>query len=922
MANNAQYPGIQPPRPPVAAMGPPPNAYPSVAMQFRQAGPPRPPLPYMPMQQFLTVGRPNMVSQPMQHLPPRAGPPAPPLTHSIVPPPPPPPPAAQAFSVPDVQTSRPVLSVSPQAQQAVPVPNNYGSGQSGPRVALHLTYNLSTPATTQVHVNGEVNSQYQPISSINMPSFPLGGPAVTPMLQPAEQTSVASSVPLTSDPPKAVEKAASDWIEHTSHKGKRYYYNKKTKISCWEKPLELMSPIERADASTNWKEYPAPDGRKYYYNKVTKLSKWKIPDDLKLAREQVTTKSTTNEQQSLKDPNNETLAPSVTPGLDSPSSQTHEPGLSPVSVAHLIPAVQSGSVLTSELLAGSIDSFKVTTNAAEEATVPATLPLSVVESISAQDAVIVENGSIEESNKDIVTNDTDSVAAIEGTTLDQETKTYENKQEAKNAFKALLENANVASDWTWDQTMRVIINDRRYGALRSLAERKQAFNEFLVQKKKHEAEQRRTKQKKAREEFKKMLEESKEITVSTKWIKAIAIFEDDDRFKAVERSKDREDLFDDYIMEREKKERSKALEEHKKNKKEYIEFLKSCDFLTASSQWRKVQDRLEADESCLRLEKIDRLEIFQEYIRDLEKDEEEQRKLRMEELRKLERKNRDEFRKLMEGHIISGMLTSKSHWRDYCTKVKDLPAYLAVSSNSSGATPKDLFEDVIEELDKQYTEDKDRIKEIVKMRKVSILSTWTLEDFKNTIAEDISSHPVSDVNLKLVFDELLERAREREEKEAKRRKRVADDFYTSLTSSKEVTSSSRWEDFKPLFEDRIESWFSVEESLFRETFDKYIAELKKARDERKHREDKAKDRERRSEKSRRDKDKKSKSDKRRRDEAKDSHRHSGERKKTKQLDQQSSASAEYESRHKRYKRDHRRGEYDDQREEAEDGEVW
>lgn len=72
-----------------------------------------------------------------------------------------------------------------------------------------------------------------------------------------------------------------------------------------------------------------------------------------------------------------------------------------------------------------------------------------------------------------------------------------------------------------------------------------------------------------------------------------------------------------------------------------------------------MQDRLEADESCLRLEKVDRLEIFQvflfnffflkyikkkkkesfhfiklfvmsqEYIHDLEKDEEEQRKLRV-----------------------------------------------------------------------------------------------------------------------------------------------------------------------------------------------------------------------------------------------------------------------------------------------------
>lgn len=31
----------------------------------------------------------------------------------------------------------------------------------------------------------------------------------------------------------------------------------------------------------------------------------------------------------------------------------------------------------------------------------------------------------------------------------------------------------------------------------------------------------------------------------------------------------------------------------------------------ANSQWRKVQDRLEDDERCSRLEKIDRLEVFQ-----------------------------------------------------------------------------------------------------------------------------------------------------------------------------------------------------------------------------------------------------------------------------------------------------------------------
>lgn len=97
--------------------------------------------------------------------------------------------------------------------------------------------------------------------------------------------------------------------------------------------------------------------------------------------------------------------------------------------------------------------------------------------------------------------------------------------------------------------MRVIINDKRYGALKTLGERKQVFNEvgiegplnfffrggctislafikcryielcsvpsisafmlqFLGEKKKREIEERRNKQKKAREDFTKMLEVS------------------------------------------------------------------------------------------------------------------------------------------------------------------------------------------------------------------------------------------------------------------------------------------------------------------------------------------------------------------------------------------------------------------------------
>lgn len=204
-----------------------------------------------------------------------------------------------------------------------------------------------------------------------------------------------------------------------------------------------------------------------------------------------------------------------------------------------------------------------------------------------------------------------SATPLEEKAPDDEPFIYSSKQEAKNAFKALLESVSVQSDWTWEQAMREIINDRRYGALKTLGERKQAFNEYLGQRKKLEAEERRMRQKKAREEFRKMLEECKELTSSIKWSKAVTMFENDERFKAVERNRDREDIFESFIVDLERKEKERAAEEHRHNIAEYRKYLESCDFIKVNSQWRKVVDRLEDDERCLHLEKIDRLLIYQ-----------------------------------------------------------------------------------------------------------------------------------------------------------------------------------------------------------------------------------------------------------------------------------------------------------------------
>ncbi|KAF3685311.1 putative zinc finger SWIM domain-containing protein 7-like isoform X1 [Capsicum annuum] len=265
---------------------------------------------------------------------------------------------------------------------------------------------------------------------------------------------------------------------------------------------------------------------------------------------------------------------------------------------------------------------------------------------------------------------------------------YESKAEEKSTFKTLLESANIGSDCMWNQAMRAVINDRRYGAVKSLCEQKQAFNEYLSQKRKLEAEERRVKQKKAREDFRK---------------------------------------------------HAKALEEQKRNRVEYLEFLKSFDFIKASSQWWKVQDRLETDERCSRLEKINRLEIFQ---------------------------------RMLVVEVVTPV-TVVVMVSEECVEVDDV--LVVVSDVWKLMMCRWLLVVVVVLIDELvgsrdqlvavdggdvggrgvhgsiwYLDDKSQIKDAVRMAEIGLTLAWMLDDFKVAIAKYISSPPMSDTNLKVL----------------------------------------------------------------------------------------------------------------------------------------------------------------------------
>lgn len=100
--------------------------------------------------------------------------------------------------------------------------------------------------------------------------------------------------------------------------------------------------------------------------------------------------------------------------------------------------------------------------------------------------------------------------------------TYMAQEEAKDAFKELLAYVNCRADWSWEQAMRATINDVRYGALKTVGEKKAAFNEYAQARRAEEREEERRKQRATKEEFTAMLLDDQGIKVRRSFLTLLA----------------------------------------------------------------------------------------------------------------------------------------------------------------------------------------------------------------------------------------------------------------------------------------------------------------------------------------------------------------------------------------------------------------
>uniref|UniRef100_A0A2I3RZ99 Transcription elongation regulator 1-like protein n=1 Tax=Pan troglodytes TaxID=9598 RepID=A0A2I3RZ99_PANTR len=113
-------------------------------------------------------------------------------------------------------------------------------------------------------------------------------------------------------------------------------------------------------------------------------------------------------------------------------------------------------------------------------------------------------------------------------------------------FRDMLLERGVSAFSTWEKELHKIVFDPRYLLLNS-EERKQIFEQFVKTRIKEEYKEKKSKLLLAKEEFKKLLEESK-VSPRTTFKEFAEKYGQDQRFRLVQKRKDQEHFFNQFIL--------------------------------------------------------------------------------------------------------------------------------------------------------------------------------------------------------------------------------------------------------------------------------------------------------------------------------------------------------------------------------------
>ena len=572
-----------------------------------------------------------------------------------------------------------------------------GDGTLGSTPTIHESANLAStsqqPAITSSlsmmpmipppHMMMPMMSQPPPMQmSMQMPlQMPLQMPMTPlPILPvpglPRTSSSSSSQGERTIDPSNDV----SNWSEHTTNDGRKYWYNKAIAQSTFEKPLVLKTPEERSIPPCKWKEYSTPDGKKYYSDGASSL--WTPPEEYLAWKEKI-------DQIELK---------------------------------------------------------------------AKTAPILSTNSNNTNGSTIPSNGNMNyQTNPDLNYFDTAAVSRSSSSSYHKATKSDEvtipvfaTREEAVVAFKALLEEKKVSVTANIRTVTEACQSDGRWFALKTTGERKQALTEYQTQQQKIEREIQRTKDKKARDSFFMMLAENTDIHSRTRWRDASLLLQDDVRFKNVVDDREREDLFNDFVLELEKKEKDDKAKQRGKvlsALSKLIDNMYDSGSITHKSTWNEIKgpllQRTQGPEFRV-LSESDIRRHVEDFLKKQEAVFKEKERLEREQLESELMAMKVPFETYLLTLVAEGKINTNSRWRDLLEQfgIENLNSYqsLLVFYQDKGlktlgvaGEPRDVFDAILVGVRDDFKMDRRLVKDFVYDTQLDILPDTSFSELTEAI---------------------------------------------------------------------------------------------------------------------------------------------------------------------------------------------
>nr|CCA30114.1 hypothetical protein NCLIV_070050 [Neospora caninum Liverpool]CEL71360.1 TPA: hypothetical protein BN1204_070050 [Neospora caninum Liverpool] len=322
---------------------------------------------------------------------------------------------------------------------------------------------------------------------------------------------------------------------------------------------------------------------------------------------------------------------------------------------------------------------------------------------------------------------------------------FTNKAEARRWIVKLFELKKFPPRINWENAVKFLEADKRWESFKILTrgERKQYFSEFMSQRQKKTADSTRKKKQEARDALSQALQKWQELAPGTTYIAMADKMHEEDWWNFLT-EQERDDFFQDYMEEFDKRYR----ELFKKKRKKDVEMM-------GRRPRRAVRHSGAVNGAQARR--------FANWVEHGYADE---RRKRRHVVFRRERKRRDAFRALLDEAAKKGELTAKTDWPDFVAQIVNDPRYYQMVGQG-GSTPRELFDDAVDQLKEEYQKQKCVAIECLKKAGLELDSpSLTFEEFYSVLCTCEGMKGVSLVNAKLTFESLTsppgDRGRSRE----------------------------------------------------------------------------------------------------------------------------------------------------------------